>query len=154
MAEFFWNGRYADLLKNSERVEKYFINLTKSINEKFWLKLSIADAKRLCNILTIWYGNSTNAKLLEKKAIPPEFEPYLKMFMFIPKTVKRSLFCEYCAEQFKSELRYNAHIRGHLGLASSGILKCRYCKKNYLRLAALTKHEEECCKIHATGSIA
>ena len=119
-------------------------NILTEIKAIFNINLNISEVKRLMNLISFWYGNSFNSKLIGKKKISESTNRYLKMFNYIPKIVRRSYFCEYCAEYFYTENKYFNHRIKHTGALYP--YNCHKCSTGLKTFKALKIHQEATCK--------
>uniref|UniRef100_A0A1I8PD29 C2H2-type domain-containing protein n=1 Tax=Stomoxys calcitrans TaxID=35570 RepID=A0A1I8PD29_STOCA len=122
--------------------QTYFQQLLIRANQKLDMELNLCDLKRLINLIVIWYANCYNSKLVEKKTISEEINKYLLMFHYIPKTVKRIYYCEFCAEHFNTEHRYHIHRMIHTGATHPYV--CNQCQVGFNRAHALKSHDIIC----------
>ncbi|XP_073846377.1 uncharacterized protein [Musca autumnalis] len=127
--------------------EGTFEQLLKKVNGSLKLNLQLRDIKRLINLIVMWYANWYNNKLIEKKSIPDLINKYLLMFFYIPKTVKRIYYCEFCPEHFNTEHRYYTHRIIHTGAKTP--YQCKHCGIGFSRNSRLLKdHENGCASKH------
>lgn len=117
----------------------------KSVNDEFEIDISLCDIKRLTNIIIMWYANCYNSKLIEKKVISETTNKYLLMFFYIPKTIKRIYYCEFCEENFNTEHRYYVHRISHTG--ASHPYRCKHCNMGFNRVHKQKPHEMICMQI-------
>ena len=138
-----WHGHKSHVGKETQQMSLTFEQLMRDIRDSFQLQLSMSEMKRLYNLVMMWYSFNYNTKLQDKRTIPASTEKYLTCFGFLPKTVRRILYCEYCPELLRTANKYQVHRRMHMG--GSNMTPCRYCQKDFSFLNKLRLHEEECC---------
>lgn len=130
-------------IKQAE-TDNTFELLLKNVNDSLKLDLQLSDMKRLINLIVMWYANWYNNKLIEKKTIPEAINKYLLMFFYVPKTVKRFYYCEFCTDHFTTEHRYYTHRIKHTGATFP--YQCGKCVMGFTRANSLKLHEASCKK--------
>lgn len=137
-----WSTKYGECPSAKEELDICFKQLLTQLNLAFKLDLSLIELKRLVNLINIWYTHNFNGKLIEKRKISDSTNRYLLMFHFIPKTIKRLYYCEYCEDYFNTEHKYFTHRIVHTGALYA--YTCGKCTVGFKTIKSLRTHESSC----------
>ncbi|XP_037821701.1 myosin-2 heavy chain [Lucilia sericata] len=137
-----WSTKNSESVTMKEDLSISFQKLLIETNLAFKLDLTLVEIKRLTNLINIWYTHNFNSKLIEKRKISDSINRYLLIFHFIPKTIKRFYYCEYCEEPFNTEHKYFTHRITHTGALFP--YTCQKCSLGFKTAKHLKNHESSC----------
>ncbi|XP_023306151.2 putative leucine-rich repeat-containing protein DDB_G0290503 [Lucilia cuprina] len=137
-----WSTKNGESATITEELNISFQQLLIETNLAFKLDLTLVELKRLANLINIWYTHNFNSKLVEKRKISDSTNRYLLIFHFIPKTIKRFYYCEYCEEHFNTEHKYFTHRITHTGAPFP--YACQKCTLGFRTARHLKNHESTC----------
>ncbi|XP_075165874.1 teflon [Haematobia irritans] len=122
--------------------DEYFKQLLTEINQKLNVDFELCDLKRLVNLIVMWCSHVYSNKLPEKSPSFVVTNKYLQMFPYLPKSVKRIYYCEFCDEHFTTENRYYNHRIIHTGAYYPFV--CHHCNAGFTRINVFKTHESTC----------
>ncbi|XP_030388441.1 protein teflon isoform X2 [Scaptodrosophila lebanonensis] len=135
--EIIWNFKGAIAAINSLVEEKATL-LTKEINDALGTTFGVAETKRICNLINMWFSQSAEEKLCNKTKLSASFEYYFKLFVFLP-IVRHRFYCEFCPKHFVTVDKYADHRETHIGA-----IQCSNCAKTFKKCGNYMNHTKKC----------
>ncbi|XP_020807513.1 protein teflon isoform X2 [Drosophila serrata] len=131
-----WNCRRTKpMANNTKKLADLIELLTQDVIAELDCYLSKSDAKRILNLITLWFRQTIDLKHFKKVPLSPSIQYYFNLFAFIPKLTRFLFFCEYCDENFTLEAAYRKHLLSH-----SFTIRCAICHRPFKRHGFLDKH--------------
>ncbi|XP_034477569.1 protein teflon isoform X2 [Drosophila innubila] len=119
----------------THEIRRELILLTKEVNAKLKANISIAELKRILNLIHAWHVQQTIQKFFKKVTLSTTIEYYLLLFGFLPITKVCLYYCEWCEEITGCKTHYEKHRMTH-----QGTFFCPHCKKGFLTHGRLVGH--------------
>ncbi|XP_012162721.2 uncharacterized protein LOC105665545 [Ceratitis capitata] len=138
--EFKYLWKVGNGVKSYEQIELNFSKLMQRLNEHYKFELSIAQTKRIVNLVSLWYMQTYHRWFIEKKRTSTPILYYLQIFAYLPKTSRRIFYCEECPRYFLSQQKFLTHRRGHVGVPPT----CATCQTTYASRGELQLHTNQC----------
>ncbi|ALC40526.1 tef [Drosophila busckii] len=130
-----WNPKKVNA-QGTHKIWKEFNMLTTIANAEFKASFTIAETKRIVNLINSWHAQQIELKFFKKMPLSTGTEHYLRLFGFFPKINRSLYYCEWCDKTAVNNLRYEKHRLIHM----KPNISCPHCERYFKKRGYFINH--------------